>query len=183
MMKSQLVKKSYARNLVPRFGLLFLVAGALQVHAGKYYLKKINGDSDPTWMAYDGSKDINELSVEHDYVVRGYATNLTIKGINYTVNSLTIGENDIGGRMYLNKKKSSNTSTSITFQNDGLFLVKGSMRSQGVPCNIRGDITVSATRDVPFGVFRPDQMAKFVLILLIAITLLAVFCTAARNRL
>ena len=35
MMKSQLVKRSYARNLAVRFGLLFLVAGALQVHAGK----------------------------------------------------------------------------------------------------------------------------------------------------
>ncbi len=35
MMKSQLVKKSYARNLATCFGLLFLVAGALQVHAAK----------------------------------------------------------------------------------------------------------------------------------------------------
>ena len=90
MMKSQLVKKSYARNLATRFGWLFLVAGALQVHAGKYYLKKSNGDSAPTWIAYNGSGDIEELSVEHDYVVRGFATNLTIKGIEYTVNSLTI---------------------------------------------------------------------------------------------
>ena len=73
--------------------------------------------------------------------------------MDYTVNSLTIGENGIGGRMYLNKKRTSNTSTSVIFQNDGLFLVKGSMRSQGVPCNIRGNITVSANRDFPFGVF------------------------------
>lgn len=145
--------KPYAGNFVAWFGLLFLVAGALQVHAGKYYLKKSNGDNDPTWIAYDGSEDTTGVSVEHDYVVRGFATNLTIKGIDYTVNSLTIGENDIGGRMYLNKKKTANTSASVIFQNDGLFLVKGSMRSQGVPCNIRGNITVSANRDFPFGVF------------------------------
>ena len=159
MIKNVLAEALHYSCSIMRLVLPALSLSASSAYATTYYFSKNGAEftDGSVWIDEFGnpSRDPDGkigLNPEHDYVVRGFATNLTIKGITCNINSLTIGENDVGGRLYLNRK-SSETNTEITFANKGLFLAKGSMRSESAQCNIRGDITVTATEAAPFGVF------------------------------
>ena len=160
-----MTRKNFAEALHYSCSIMRLVLPALSLSASSayattYYFSKNGAEftNGSNWKDEFGNPSKGPdgeigLNPEHDYVVRGFATNLTIEGITCNINSLTIGDNGVGGRLYLNRKKSSETNTEITFANKGLFLAKGSMRSESAQCNIRGNITVTATEDAPFGVF------------------------------
>ena len=99
-----LTERLYLPCSIMRLLLPALFLSASPAYAAKYYLKKSNGDSDPTWIEYENGAEMTGVSAEHDYVVRGAATNFTAKSM-YYVNSTTIGESVgesvIGGRLYM----------------------------------------------------------------------------------
>ena len=145
--------KPYVGNFVARFGLLFLVAGALQVHAGKYYLTKNGEDFNDASQWKDENNNPSgasgaALSSEHDYVVKGFQMDLKPKGT-CNAKSMSIGEAGVGGRILMQGHCSFDGS-------DGLFLEKGCLSAKGA-YSLRGKVTVTATKSTPFGIYGTDS--------------------------